>query len=375
MQNIQMVDLHGQYLRIKEDVDKAIHSVIDNSSFINGEPVKLLEKELAQYLGVKHAVACANGTDAITIALMSLGLQPGDEIITTNFTFIATVEAIALLQLKPVLVDVDPHTFCIDIQSLEDHISPITKAIIPVHLFGQGARMNEILTIAKEYNLYVIEDGAQCFGASYEMKFQSRKKLCTFGDIGITSFFPSKNLGCFGDGGALFTDNDILAEKIRMIANHGSRMKYYHEIIGMNSRLDTIQAAILREKLKHIEDYNSARICAAGYYDDKLRNVEWIQIPFRNPESTHVFHQYTILLKEDENVKVQDFLKKKGIPTMIYYPLPMHLQKAYAPYLEKNRKYPVSEMLMKRVLSLPMHTELTNEQLDYITNSLISYKA
>lgn len=369
-----MVDLHGQYLRIKEDVDKAIQNVIDSTAFINGEPVKALERELAEYLGVKHAIACANGTDAITIALMSLGLQPGDEIITTNFTFIATVEAIAMLQLKPVLVDVDPHTFCIDIQSLEDHISPITKAIIPVHLFGQGSRMNEIMTIAKEYNLYVIEDGAQSFGANYELKFQSRKKLCTFGDIGITSFFPSKNLGCFGDGGALFTDNDHLAEKIRMITNHGSKIKYYHEIIGMNSRLDTLQAAILREKLKHIEEYNAARMCAANYYDEKLRDIAWLQIPFRNPESSHVFHQYTILLKEDKNVKVQEYLKKKGIPSMIYYPLPMHMQKAFVPYLEKNHKYPVSEMLMHKVLSLPMHTELTNDQLNYITETLISYK-
>lgn len=369
-----MVDLYGQYAKIKDKIDSAIQDVIDSSGFINGEPIKLLEKKLADYIGMKHAICCANGTDALTIALMALDLQPGDEVITTNFTFIATVEAIALLGLTPVLVDVDPLTFNIDIQDVEDHITPRTKAIMPVHLFGQGARMNEIMEIAKEYNLYVIEDGAQCFGAEYKMKRGQRKKLCSFGDIAITSFFPSKNLGSFGDGGALFTNDDDLADKLSMIANHGSHKKYYHERIGVNSRLDTIQAAILLEKLTYIDEYNDARSKAACYYDEKLRDVDWIELPFRNPESTHVFNQYTIKLKDIENTKVQKYLKDNEIPSMIYYPLPMHLQKAFKPYLEGEQIFPESEKLMRSVLSLPMHTELTSQQQDKIVEVLLQYK-
>ncbi|MBK8805139.1 MAG: DegT/DnrJ/EryC1/StrS family aminotransferase [Bacteroidales bacterium] len=374
MNEIKMVDLEGQYHKISTEIDKAIKDIIHTSTFINGEPVRKLQDKLAAYVGVKHAIACANCTDALTLSLMALGLKPGDEVITTNFTFIATVEAIALLRLTPVIVDVDPHTFTIDITEIENHITPRTKAIMPVHLFGQGARISEIMEIAKEYNLYVIEDNAQSLGADYRMKRGQKKKLGSFGHISCTSFFPSKNLGCFGDGGAMFTDDDELAEKLTMLANHGSYQKYFHEEIGINSRLDTIQAAVLLEKLKYLDEYNCTRAACAEYYDSKLRDIDWIEIPFRNPESTHVFNQYTLKFKNGiSNAKVQNYLKSKNIPSMIYYPLPMHMQKAFKPYVSATKKYPVSEELMMQVLSLPMHTELTKDQMDAVVDALLSY--
>lgn len=371
MDKIQMVDLKSQYLKIKEEVDNEIFKVIESSQFINGDAVKEFQKELENYLKVKHVILCGNGTDALQVAMMALGLKPGDEVITTTFTFIATVEVIALLGLTPVLVDVDPKTFLIDIDAIERAITPKTKAIVPVHLFGQAVNMERLLELAKENNLFIIEDNAQAMGADYYYKEGETKKLGTIGDIGCTSFFPSKNLGCFGDGGAIFTNNDEHAEKLRSIVNHGMRIKYYHDNIGVNSRLDSIQAAVLKVKLKYLDDYSKKRIEAADYYDKAFSNNPNLEIPSRVNHSNHIFHQYTLITKNIDRDKLREELAKEGIPAMVYYPVPMHLQKAYQDARYKENDFPVAEALSKTVLSLPMHTELDAKQQDYIIEKVI----
>ncbi|HOG20055.1 MAG TPA: DegT/DnrJ/EryC1/StrS family aminotransferase [Salinivirgaceae bacterium] len=370
--NIQMVDLQGQYQRIKEEIDSAIATVVQSANYINGIDVKLFANNLANYLNVKHVIPVANGTDALQIALMSLGIGPGDEVITPNFTFIATVEAVALLGATPVLVDVNKDDFNIDTNKLESLITKKTKAILPVHLFGQCANMDAIMEIAKKHNLFVIEDTAQATGSEYKGNNYSGK-AGTIGDFGCNSFFPSKNLGCFGDGGAIFTNNSDFASRAQMIANHGSKVKYYHELIGVNSRLDTIQAAVLNVKLKYLDEYNFQRQKSAEIYDKLFQNQEHIKIPHRNIFTTHIFHQYTILVPEGENVKLQTALKEKGIPSMIYYPVPIHQQKAFNQNNYDTYQFPVSNMLSKCVISLPMHTELTTEQQQFIANHVINY--
>ncbi|MCK5822174.1 MAG: DegT/DnrJ/EryC1/StrS family aminotransferase [Bacteroidales bacterium] len=368
---IQMVDLLSQYEKIKEEVDAGIRETIEQTAFINGPSVKLFQSELANYLKVKKVITCANGTDALQVAMMALDLQAGDEVITSNFTFIATVEVIALLKLKPVLVDVDPDTFNLDPKKIEEAITPKTKAIIPVHLFGQSADMDEILRIAKEYKLYVIEDAAQALGTNYNLAAGKQQKAGTIGTIGTTSFFPSKNLGCFGDGGALMTNNEELGEKIRVIVNHGSKVKYYHEEVGINSRLDTIQAAILRVKLQHLNSYNKARKSAANYYDALLAGYDQIQTPVRSANSSHIFHQYTLRIKTGKRDEIRQKLAEQDIPAMIYYPVPLSLQVAFLSAGYKKGDFPVTELLCEEVLSLPMHTELNNAQQEYIAEHLL----
>ncbi len=373
MKPIQMVDLKSQYEKIQNEIDSAVIDVIRSTQYINGSEVKKFQQELQDYLGVKHVIPCANGTDALQVAMMGLGLQPGDEVITTSFTFVATVEVIALLGLTPVLVDVLPDTYNIDPEKVKQAITPRTKAIVPVHLFGQCSNMDELMEIACHNNLYIIEDNAQAIGADYIFKDQTRKKAGTMGIVGCTSFFPSKNLGCYGDGGALFTNNDELAKKLSILVNHGMEVRYYHDSIGVNSRLDSIQAAILRVKLRRLNEYADARRAAADYYDAAFNGHPRITIPARSPFSTHVFHQYTLVINNLDQFGMQKFLGEKGIPAMIYYPVPMHLQKAYIDPRYKEGDFPVTEMLSKSVISLPMHTELDNEQLNYITNSVLEY--
>ncbi|HDP75668.1 MAG TPA: DegT/DnrJ/EryC1/StrS family aminotransferase [Bacteroidales bacterium] len=368
-----MCDLKGQYRRIKNEIDAAIQEVIDSTAFIKGKEVGLFQDELASYLGVKHVIGCANGTDALQIALMAHNLKPGDEVITPDFTFIATVEVVALLGLTPILVDVDPNTFTIDIQKLEEAITPRTKAIIPVHLFGQCANMDEVMRLAQKHNLYVIEDTAQALGANYYHSDGRVAKAGTLGTIGTTSFFPSKNLGCYGDGGALFTNDDDLAAEIRSIANHGMKVRYHHDRIGVNSRLDTIQAAILRVKLKHLDSFNKARIEAANAYDAMLKPCSKIITPARAKWSSHIFHQYTLKLVNVDRNKLQKELAAKGIPTMVYYPIPLHKQKAFEPDRKFNlgRSFQVSDSLSGSVISLPMHTELTDDVIKYIADNFL----
>ena len=368
-----MVDLLTQYSRIKPEVDKAVLDVIASSAYINGPEVKAFQAEMEQYLGAKHVIPCANGTDALQIAMMALGLQPGDEVITADFTYVATAEVIALLRLKPVLVDVEPGTFGIDPAALERAITPKTKAIVPVHLFGQCAKMEAIMDIARRHNLYVIEDTAQAIGAEYTFADGTVKKAGTIGTIGCTSFFPSKNLGCFGDGGAIFTNDDTLAGKIRMIGNHGQSVQYYHDEIGVNSRLDSMQAAILRIKLRHLDEYAAARNRAADYYDKAFAGNPKITTPAREKSSTHVFHQYTLVLNGVDRNAIREFLASKGIPSMIYYPVPLHLQKAYTDPRYKEGDFPVTEHLCANVISLPMHTELSDEDLAYITSGVLEF--
>jgi len=371
--SIQMCDLRGQYLKIKPEIDAAIQQVIDSTAFIKGKEVGDFQDELARYLGVKHVLGCANGTDALQVALMALGLKPGDEVITPDFTFIATVEVVALLGLTPILVDVDPFTFTIDTKKLEEAITPKTKVIIPVHLFGQCANMDEIMRIARAHNLYVVEDAAQALGASYFHTDGTVSKAGTIGHIGATSFFPSKNLGCYGDGGALFTNDDALAEEIRSITNHGMRARYHHDRIGVNSRLDTIQAAILRVKLKYLDRYNEARMAAAQFYDTRLKVCANLVIPSRATWSNHIFHQYT--LRVNEAKELSKFLAGKGIPSMVYYPIPLHSQKAFEAYRlqNSNSTFPVSNSLSTSVLSIPMHTELDVDTINFITESILSF--
>jgi dTDP-4-amino-4,6-dideoxygalactose transaminase len=373
MNKIQMVDLASQYNKIKTEVDAGIQEVIDSTAFIKGPKVKEFEQHLAEYLGIKHVISCGNGTDALQVAMMSLGLKPGDEVITTSFTFIATAEVIALLGLTPIVVDVDPDTYNINPDSIRKAITPKTKAIVPVHLFGQCAPMEEIMKIAKEYNLYVIEDDAQAIGADYIFNDGSRKKSGTIGNIGCTSFFPSKNLGAFGDGGALFTNDDKIAEQARAVVNHGMKIRYYHDYVGVNSRLDSIQAAILDVKLKHLDEYAAARNNAANYYDKAFANHPNITTPKRYEKSTHVFHQYTLKLKSADRASLQKHLNDLGIPMMIYYPVPLHMQKAYQSERYSEGDFPVTESLSNSVFSLPMHTELSDEQLEYITNGVLSF--
>ncbi|MBP7389415.1 MAG: DegT/DnrJ/EryC1/StrS family aminotransferase [Chitinophagales bacterium] len=367
-----MVELGAQYQRLKSEIDEAIFSVLQSCQFIKGPSVYSFEKNLANYLQAKHVVSCANGTDALQIAMMALNLQPGDEVITASFTYVATAEVIALLKLTPVLVDVNPETFTIDPSAIEAAITPKTKAIVPVHLFGQCADMEPILAIAAKHNLFVIEDNAQAIGADYTFSNGLKKKSGTMGIIGTTSFFPSKNLGCFGDGGAINTNDDILASKIRKISNHGQSIQYVHDEVGVNSRLDTIQAGVLDVKLKYLDDFAARRKRVADFYDKAFSGHDIVKTPVRSSYSSHVFHQYTVQLSGVDRDIVRGKLSDKGIPSMIYYPIPLHLQKAYASKRYAEGAFPVTESLCSCVLSLPMHTEFEQEELEFITDSFLS---
>lgn len=373
MREIQMVDLRAQYENIRSEIDAAIGSVLESTAFIRGPEVKLFEEELSRYLGVKHVISCGNGTDALQIAMMALGLERGDEVITTDFTFVATLETIALLGLKPVIVEPEYGSFNISVSQIRKAISPRTKAIVPVHLFGQCADMESVMHLAREFNLFIIEDAAQATGADYIFTGGSAKKAGTIGNIGTTSFFPSKNLGCYGDGGAMYTDDDELAGKLRSIANHGMKMRYHYDDIGMNSRLDTLQAAILRVKLKYLDSYNNARRSAAAIYDQALVVCPQIEIPERSAFSPHIFHQYTIKVKNGLRDRLRDHLNEKQIPSMVYYPGPLHLQKAYSYLGYGVNDFPVTSILCNEVLSLPMHPEIEQEQLDHITESVLNF--
>ncbi len=366
-----MVDLKRQYEKIKSEVDQGIQEVINNTQFIKGPQIKQFEKDLQEALNVNHVIACANGTDALQIAMMALDLKPGDEVLLPVFTYVATAEVIALLGLTPVMIDVDPDTFCIDVDLIESKISKKAKAIVPVHLFGQCANMDEILRIAEKHKLFVIEDTAQAIGAKYTFKDGSVMGAGCMGTIGTTSFFPSKNLGCYGDGGALMTNDDALAAKVRMICNHGQTVQYMHDVIGVNSRLDSIQAAVLNAKLPFLNEYEEARNQAAQWYDDFLGNHDDLIIPKRNPNSTHVFHQYTLQIIGKSRDKVRSMLLDRGIPSMVYYPIELHKQKAFLQFWDGSERFPVSEQLVTTVLSLPMHTELTYEMVRYICENLI----
>jgi dTDP-4-amino-4,6-dideoxygalactose transaminase len=370
MKKIQMVDLQSQYQKIKVEVDRGIQEVIDSAAFIKGAAVSRFEQNLASYTGAKHVIPVGNGTDALQIALMALGLKPGDEVITPTFTFIATAEVVALLGLKPVLVDVDWDTMNISLEAVRRAITDKTKAIVPVHLFGQCADMEGLLELAKEKGLYIVEDACQAIGSKYQFSDGVTKQAGTMGDIGCTSFFPSKNLGCYGDGGAIFTNDDALAGKMRAIANHGMVVRYYHEMVGVNSRLDSIQAAILDVKLQYLDEYIAARQKAAAYYDKAFEGKDWLLTPVCSHRSTHVYHQYTLRLKGVDRDALRGALAEKGIPAMVYYPVPLHLQEAYKDARYGEGAFPVAERLAECVLSLPMHTELDEEQLEYITRSV-----
>ena len=372
MISIQMVDLKQQYLRLKPEIDAAVQRVLDSTAFIQGSSVYKFEEQLAQYTGSKHVVSCGNGTDALLAALMSLGVGTGDEVITVPFTFIATVEAIAFLGAKPVFVDVCADDFNMDIRQLEQAITPRSKAIVPVHLYGQCANMGPILDIANKHNISIIEDACQALGAVYTCSDGTEKKAGTIGTIGCTSFFPSKNLGGYGDGGALMTDNDALAEKLRAICRHGSKERYHHQYIGLNSRLDTLQAAILQVKLQHLDDFIAARQQAADFYTHALSEVKGLVLPQRVPYSTHTYHQFTIKVDANRRDALRKYLSDKQIPTAVYYPIPAHLQAAYQYLNYREGDFPVSEQLCKEVLSLPMHTEMTTEQLQFITETIVN---
>ena len=373
MRPIQMVDLKGQYTKIKDEVDLAIRDVLETAAFINGKAVTDFSRNLSAYLGIDHVIPCANGTDALQIALMGLGLEPGDEVITPSFTFIATTEVVALLRLKPVFADVDPKTFCLDPASLEKQITKKTRAIVPVHLYGQSAPMKEIMDLAGKYGLKVVEDNAQAIGSDYTFPDGMTYKTGTIGTVGTTSFFPSKNLGAFGDGGALFTQDESLAESFKMIANHGQKKRYYHEIVGCNSRLDSIQAAVLNVKLPLLDKYISRRRTAADYYDRAFAGHPKIQTPYRAPYSKHVFHQYTLLLEGADRNKLNNFLASRNIPSMIYYPVPAHRQNMFASFQSGLQQLEITDWLTERVISLPMHTELDGEQLGFICTSLLEF--
>jgi len=370
MRKLQMVDLPAQYDLIKEEIDAAILDVVRSSAYINGPEVKSFQSEIEEYLGVKHAIPCANGTDALQIAIMGLGLKPGDEVITATFTYVATAEVIALLGYTPVLVDVNEDTFQIDPAAVRKAITPKTKAIVPVHLFGQSAPMEEIMKIAEEHNLYVVEDNAQAIGADYTFSDGTVRKTGTIGHVSGTSFFPSKNLGCYGDGGCIFTNDDELANNLRQIANHGQSVRYYHDQVGVNSRLDSIQAAILRIKLRHLDRYNAARREAADYYDPAFSDMPQIKVPARANKSTHVFHQYTLQLVDGDRDALVAELQKRDVPAMIYYPVPLHMQKAYQDDRYTSGSFPVTERLCAQVFSLPMHSEMTKEQQDVIIKAV-----
>ncbi|MFA5555536.1 MAG: DegT/DnrJ/EryC1/StrS family aminotransferase [Flavobacteriaceae bacterium] len=374
MKKIQMVDLAGQYQYIKDQIQTGFNEVLDNTAYINGPQVHAFQKNLENYLGAKHVIPCANGTDALQIAMMGLGLKQGDEVITADFTFAATVEVIALLGLTPVLVDVDEDTFNISIEAIKKAITPKTKAIVPVHLFGQAANMDEIMAIAKEHNLFVIEDNAQAIGANYKSSNGQKQKVGTIGHVAATSFFPSKNLGCYGDGGAIFTNDDELAHTLRGIVNHGMYVRYHHDVVGVNSRLDSLQAVVLNAKLPKLDQYNTARREAAKKYSSALANHKNIVTPIiKGDDDSHVFHQYTLrIIGADRNALMQHLLDK-GIPCAIYYPIPLHSQKAYADTRYKEEDFPVTNRLVNEVLSLPMHTELDDEQIKFITDSILEF--
>lgn len=374
---IQMVDLKGQYLKIKDEVDTGIQQVIDSTSFINGSIVKQFAGNLSKYMGGCHVIPCANGTDALQIALMALGLKPGDEVIVPAFTYVASAEVIGLLGLTPVMVDVDYQTFNVTVDNIKKGLSSKTKAIIPVHLFGQSCDMEPILAFAKEHDLYVIEDNAQAIGAEYTFSDGHKAKTGTMGTIGCTSFFPSKNLGCYGDGGALFTNDATLAERIKMIANHGQRVKYYHAVIGCNSRLDSIQAAVLDIKLKHLDEYCAARYEAASYYTAKLKEFDpeeqYFITPKEQENSTHVYHQYTLKIKNNRRDDLKAFLAEQGIPSMIYYPLPLQEQEAFMPITRSGEDLNNAKVCAYSVLSLPIHTEMTHDMQDMVMDAIKSY--
>lgn len=373
MKKIQMVDLVMQYEKIKPQVDAAILDVIAKAQFINGPEVSEFQKEMEAYLGVKHVIPCANGTDALQIALMALGLKPGDEVITPSFTYIATTEVIALLGLKPVFVEVEKDSFCVDPAAIEAAITPKTKAIVPVHLYGQAANMDAIMEIANSHGLFVVEDNAQAIGSDYHHTNGKSSKTGTIGHIGCTSFFPSKNLGCYGDGGAIFTNDDELAGKLRMIANHGQSKRYYHDVVGCNSRLDSIQAAVLRIKLRELDHYIDTRRKVADHYDQFLSQFEGVTVPVRDKYSRHVFHQYTLQLNGIDRDALHEFLATKDVPSMIYYPVPAHRQKMFASFGSSETNLPLTDWLTERVISLPIHTEMEQEQLDHICNAFAEF--
>lgn len=373
MRPLQMVDTKTQYHKIKSEVDAAVIAVMESSQFIGGKVVADFARNLALYNGVKHVIPCANGTDALQIALMALGLEPGDEVITPSFTYIATVEVAALLQLTPVFVDVDRQTFCMDPVAVEKAITPKTKAIVPVHLYGHAADMESIMAIAAKHNLYVIEDNAQAIGNAYTFSDGTVKKTGSIGHIGCTSFYPSKNLGAFGDGGAMMTNDDNLAAKLAMIASHGQSKRYYHDVVGCNSRLDAMQAAILDIKLRHLDNYIIARQKAAAFYDAGFANNQKITIPFRANNNTHVFHQYTLVLNDVDRDALHEFLAKEGIPSMIYYPVPAHRQKMFEKSGGNKYDLPVTDWLTERVISLPIHTELDQEQQQFIIDHVLQF--
>lgn len=368
-----MVDTKSQYLKIKTEIDSAIQAVLDSAAYINGKPVQEFANHLSSYLNVKYTIPCANGTDALQIAMMALDLQPGDEVITPSFTYIATTEVVALLKLKPVFVEVDEKTFCMDPVSLRKAITSKTKAIVPVHLYGHAAPMEEIMEIANEFGLYVIEDNAQAIGCDYTFKDGTKKKTGTIGTIGATSFYPSKNLGAYGDGGALFTNDETLAHKMKMIANHGQQKRYYHEMVGCNSRLDTIQAAILNIKLRELDNYNNARQKVAEFYNKAFAGHPAITTPYVASYSNHVYHQYTILLNGVDRNGLNTYLAEHAVPSMIYYPVPGHRQEMFASFDMPHYNLPVTDWLTERVISLPVHTEMDNEQLSYITGEILNY--
>lgn len=368
-----MVDLKGQYSKIKSDIDNALHEVIDSAAFINGPAVSEFRRDLESYLKVKHVIPCANGTDALQIALMALGLEPGDEVIVPAFTYVATAEVIGLLRLTPVMVDVDPDTFNVTAPLFKNAITHRTKAVVPVHLFGQSCDMEAILDVSDQHNLFVVEDNAQAIGADYKFSDGLTKKTGTIGNVGTTSFFPSKNLGCYGDGGAIFTDDDGLGAKLQMIANHGQSKKYYHSVIGVNSRLDTVQAAILKTKLKHLDEYCAARQKVAQFYDEAFSEIAELQTPVRSERSSHVFHQYTLRVKDGSRDRLKSYLADRNIPSMIYYPVPLYKQDAFKHYSSDGFELPVTEQLCNEVISLPVHTEMTPKTQDYIINGVKSF--
>lgn len=373
MRPIQMVDTKSQYLHIKAEVDSAIHDVLDTAAYINGKPVQDFAAALSQYLQVKHTITCANGTDALQIAMMALGLEPGDEVITPSFTYIATTEVVALLKLTPVFVEVDPTTFCIDPESVRKAITSKTKAIVPVHLYGHAAPMEAIMQIAKEFNLFVIEDNAQAIGCDYTFSDGTVKKTGTIGTIGATSFYPSKNLGAYGDGGAIFTNVDSLAAKMKMIANHGQQKRYYHEVVGCNSRLDSIQAAVLNIKLTHLDRYNEARQSVAAFYNAAFANHPNIITPFVAGYSTHVYHQYTLQIKNADRNALSEYLAQHKIPSMIYYPVPGHKQDMFASFGLPQINLSITDELTACVISLPVHTEMDQDQLQFITQHVLNF--
>lgn len=373
MRKIEMVDLKAQYNKLEGEIDRAIKGVLESSAFIKGPDVKLFEEELKNYMEVKHVISCGNGTDALQLAMMALNLKPGDEVITTNFTFIATVEVVALLGLKPVIVDPEPGSFNISVDAVKKAITPRTRAIVPVHLFGQCADMEQLLRLAGKHNLYIIEDAAQATGADYIFSDGTTKKAGTIGTTGTTSFFPSKNLGCYGDGGALYTNDDAIAAKLRSIANHGMKERYHYNDVGINSRLDTVQAAILRVKLKHLDEFNAARRSVADAYDEAFRLCDLIEIPERVKFSSHIFHQYTIRVRNGKRDGLKKYLEQHGIPSMIYYPGPLHLQEAYRYLGYTEKDFPVTSELCRQVLSLPMHPDMEKEQIEHITVKVLEF--